>query len=486
VNKRLSLRDISNTHTSTIATVSSNTEITTPAGSLLINVGSNVIRGLQIRRSGNTVWDLGGSGDIKSSTSGAGTSASIYAGADGALGFYSVGTTLPLPAIKAIRIDNNNYGIKLIYKNASVSTDGIILRSNGNVQINQPTDAGFRLDVNGTARVQGVLRVGGNINQTGLGFLSVSIGPSASISLNSAYYVAIGNQAGAASSTGSYWTSLGGLSGRVNTTGNYWTSIGFQSGESNISGGSWTAIGSISGNKNTSGSNWISIGHQSARFYSNGVDDATSFSNGVYIGTGTRVGIAGATNEIVIGHNAIGLGSNTTVIGNSSTTFGRWFGNLLVGTSTNAGFRLDVNGTARVQGALTVNGVPTINATSSPALILNRTNNNSNATIQLTTLDASNSTFFGRGNSTNSFFAVGLTNALTTNLFSVASSGSVLINTTVDIVSSILTLESTTRGFLPPRMTSTQRDAISSPAAGLVIYNTTTNLLNVYNGTMWI
>ncbi len=48
----------------------------------------------------------------------------------------------------------------------------------------------------------------------------------------------------------------------------------------------------------------------------------------------------------------------------------------------------------------------------------------------------------------------------------------------------ILDLRSTTRGFLPPRMTTTQRDAISTPPAGLVIYNTTTNKLNLYT-TSW-
>ena len=35
------------------------------------------------------------------------------------------------------------------------------------------------------------------------------------------------------------------------------------------------------------------------------------------------------------------------------------------------------------------------------------------------------------------------------------------------------------------KLTTAQRDAISSPATGLVIYNTTTNLLNVYDGTSW-
>ena len=51
--------------------------------------------------------------------------------------------------------------------------------------------------------------------------------------------------------------------------------------------------------------------------------------------------------------------------------------------------------------------------------------------------------------------------------------------------SAILQVTSTTQGFLPPRMTTTQQNAISSPAAGLMIYNTTTNKLMVYNGSAW-
>lgn len=54
---------------------------------------------------------------------------------------------------------------------------------------------------------------------------------------------------------------------------------------------------------------------------------------------------------------------------------------------------------------------------------------------------------------------------------------------TID-ASAILTLTSTTKGFLPPRMTTTQRDAIT-PVAGLMIYNTTTNKHQGYNGTTW-
>lgn len=51
--------------------------------------------------------------------------------------------------------------------------------------------------------------------------------------------------------------------------------------------------------------------------------------------------------------------------------------------------------------------------------------------------------------------------------------------------SSVLELMSTTKGFLPPRMTSSQRTAISSPAVGLTIYNTETNCLEWWTGSDW-
>ena len=53
-------------------------------------------------------------------------------------------------------------------------------------------------------------------------------------------------------------------------------------------------------------------------------------------------------------------------------------------------------------------------------------------------------------------------------------------------VSAVLDIKSVTRGLLPPRMTQTERDSIESPAEGLVVYNTTTNKPNYYNGTKWM
>jgi hypothetical protein len=52
--------------------------------------------------------------------------------------------------------------------------------------------------------------------------------------------------------------------------------------------------------------------------------------------------------------------------------------------------------------------------------------------------------------------------------------------------SALLDLQSTTRGFLPPRMTTAQRDAIATPTAGLTVYNTTTGREEGYDGAQWI
>lgn len=69
--------------------------------------------------------------------------------------------------------------------------------------------------------------------------------------------------------------------------------------------------------------------------------------------------------------------------------------------------------------------------------------------------------------------------------FYVGSIGDVGIGTNTPNASAALDITSTTKGFLPPRLTTTQRDAISSPATGLMVYDTTVNKVSVYNGTTW-
>ncbi len=64
-------------------------------------------------------------------------------------------------------------------------------------------------------------------------------------------------------------------------------------------------------------------------------------------------------------------------------------------------------------------------------------------------------------------------------------SGGAYINTATPQATAALQVDSTTQGFLPPRMTTTQKNAIATPAAGLVVYDTTTNKLCCYNGSTW-
>jgi len=64
---------------------------------------------------------------------------------------------------------------------------------------------------------------------------------------------------------------------------------------------------------------------------------------------------------------------------------------------------------------------------------------------------------------------------------------SVAINTdgTTAHSSAILDIKSTNKGLLVPRMTSTERTAITSPAQGLFVFDLTTNSFWYYNENTW-
>jgi hypothetical protein len=53
------------------------------------------------------------------------------------------------------------------------------------------------------------------------------------------------------------------------------------------------------------------------------------------------------------------------------------------------------------------------------------------------------------------------------------------------VASAIVEIQSTTKGFLPPRMTDTQRAAIATPAEGLLLFNTTNKGVAYRDGTNW-
>ncbi|HNS17016.1 MAG TPA: tail fiber domain-containing protein [Bacteroidales bacterium] len=72
------------------------------------------------------------------------------------------------------------------------------------------------------------------------------------------------------------------------------------------------------------------------------------------------------------------------------------------------------------------------------------------------------------------------------NLLYVSSSDNVGMGTSTPNPSARLDVSSTNKGFLPPRLTTAERNSIVSPAAGLMIYNLTDLSLEIFNGTSWV
>ena len=155
--------------------------------------------------------------------------------------------------------------------------------------------------------------------------------------------------------------------------------------------------------------------------------------------------------------------------------------NVLIGTTTDAGFKLDVNGTARFgtnfiwDNTNSRLGIGTASPTK--GLTIKANANDDGILLQSST----GGTLFqvtrdGASNNTAEMFlyaggAIRLAIRSTAN-FSYFNGGNFGIGTTTDVTSAILNVSSTTKGFLPPRMTNAQRLAIATPAVGLIVYCT--------------
>ena len=118
-----------------------------------------------------------------------------------------------------------------------------------------------------------------------------------------------------------------------NTTGGNNTANGLHSLYLNTTGGNNAANGYQSLYHNTTGYNNTANGYQSGRFISGGASN-TITNNSIYIGYNTRALANNQTNQIVIGHEAIGLGSNTVMLGNSSIVTTALMGNVGIGTTS--------------------------------------------------------------------------------------------------------------------------------------------------------
>jgi hypothetical protein len=362
---------------------------------------------------------------------------------------------------------------------------------------------------------------------------------------------------------------------------------------SNTSGRLNTNIGSLAGSNNVTGQYNVFIGANAGEFIADGVTDLTTINNSVFLGRDTKALGNNEINQIVIGHDAIGAGSNTATLGNTSITKTILRGNVLIGTTTDAGHKLLVSGSGasgsvNLDNTLYVSGSRVGIGTSTPSVPIHGLINNENivAKFEATGTGEGNIEMSGlapqlRATTTNgtSGFRISVFGSTTgdvfrlqdssTTLINVKKTGNVLINTTTDagfkldvqgtarvsgdfslvlgnairfgsslgliktlqqmliyggtgagnaggtdvhywngsthvaglrlnnnanvlintttdVASAVLNVDSTTKGFLPPRMTTTQRNAIASPAEGLMVYDTVLKRPCFYDGTSWV
>jgi hypothetical protein len=164
-------------------------------------------------------------------------------------------------------------------------------------------------------------------------------------------------------------------------------------------------------------------------------------------------------------------------------------GNIGINTTTDAGFRLDVNGTARVSSNLTVSsaGTSTMNTFLGGSVAIGNDWVNDGYILKIKSVNTGIAGIYSRAGGAGGYpiFWCQDANGTASTTFIVRENGSVHVGATANVPSSKLTLTSTTQGFLPPRMTTTERNAIASPAAGLVVYDNTDNKHYGYNGTTW-
>lgn len=136
-----------------------------------------------------------------------------------------------------------------------------------------------------------------------------------------------------------------------NTEGWGNSAIGRDSLYSNTTGINNSVFGYAGLVNNTTGSYNSAFGARAGQYTNSGGFNITS-DYGVYLGFQAR-GTDASTNEITIGYNANGGGSNTATLGNTSILRTYLNGNVLIGTTTDAGYKLDVNGVQRISSSAT-------------------------------------------------------------------------------------------------------------------------------------
>jgi hypothetical protein len=206
---------------------------------------------------------------------------------------------------------------------------------------------------------------------------------------------------------------------------------------------------------------------------------ATASGNGsIAIGGGLSSTTASATNAIAIGPAASATQQNAIAINGSATATNA----ISIGRAANASAANQI-----CLGITTGGGAATtyIGITGQASNNTNRTHLYGSLTMGSDTTSSGRLTVRGRGNLSTTKTAV-FEDSGGSDILVVQDNGVVGIGVTSPDASAKLEISSTTQGVLFPRMTTTQRGNIASPADGLVIYNTTDNKLQVRAGGAWV
>jgi hypothetical protein len=236
------------------------------------------------------------------------------------------------------------------------------------------------------------------------------------------------------------------------------------------------------------------------------IDSNTTFGNGT-TSLGARVGIKGSgndatTNALLVQNSAgtqlfkindnrdVFLGSSTNYIHQGIFFQGDYYGvgNWNFGTASNLGARLGIKGsgtTSATTSLLVQNsaGTQNLNVKDNGEIIVGNADSGFKYRSGVG-LDLGQVTSGGGGG-----WVVQMYDDSYSKKYAYFSQNGVQFGSNITSTpspSAQLQVDSTTRGFLPPRMTTTQKNAISTPASGLMVYDTDLNQMSYYNGTSWV
>jgi len=263
-------------------------------------------------------------------TAPSGKATALLAGTGGSTFAFDNSGFFGIQAESKAAITSNTAGNGSIYfrvegnGNVGVGASSAMARFDVRAQGALSTDIAFR--VRNSADTLDIIRANG----AGEVFVGLGAGRVSTGSNNSFF----GTYAGYSNTTGENNIGIGFQSLNANTSGIRNSSLGFQSSFLNSTGQQNVALGAFAMYSNTNGSNNVSLGVQSLNNKTSGGSNIaigseagryilaggslTTANNSIFIGQDSRANADSQTNQIVIGHNAIGNGSNTVTLGNTS------------------------------------------------------------------------------------------------------------------------------------------------------------------------